>query len=92
MLEELGAHGFRFDPAWFAPHFEFRFPRIGEVTLRGVTLELRHALEPWHVLGEEPAGGGTAVSSTARWSACRRACPAGWTNASCWRATATRCR
>ncbi len=60
VLEELGAHGFRFDPAWFAPHFEFRFPRIGEVTLRGATLELRHALEPWHVLGEEPAGGGTA--------------------------------
>ena len=46
--------------AWFAPHFEFRFPRIGEITLRGTTLELRHALEPWHVLGEEPAGGGTA--------------------------------
>ena len=60
VLEELGAHGFRFDRAWFAPHFEFRFPRIGEITLRGVTLELRHALEPWHVLGEEPAGGGTA--------------------------------
>ncbi len=60
VLEELAAFGFRFDPAWFEPHFEFRFPRIGEVTLRGATLELRHALEPWHVLGEEPAGGGTA--------------------------------
>ena len=60
VLDELGGLGYRFDPAWFAPHFEFRFPRIGEVTLRGATLELRHALEPWHVLGEEPAGGGTA--------------------------------
>jgi uncharacterized protein (DUF2126 family) len=59
-LEELGGMGFKLDPDWFTPHFEFRFPRIGEVTLRGATLELRHALEPWHVLGEEPAGGGTA--------------------------------
>jgi uncharacterized protein (DUF2126 family)/transglutaminase-like putative cysteine protease len=60
VLEELAEFGFRLDPGWFDPHFEFRFPRIGEVTLRGATLELRHALEPWHVLGEEPAAGGTA--------------------------------
>jgi uncharacterized protein (DUF2126 family) len=59
-LEELRGLGFPLDPAWFAPHLEFRFPRIGEVTLRGTGIELRHALEPWHVLGEEPAGGGTA--------------------------------
>ncbi len=37
VLEELRGHGYRFDPAWFAPHFEFRFPRIGEVTLHGTT-------------------------------------------------------
>lgn len=59
-LDELGALGFPLDAAWFAPHLEFRFPRIGEVTLRGTRVELRHALEPWHVLGEEPAAGGTA--------------------------------
>ena len=59
VLEELGAARLSASILdWFAPHFEFRFPRIGEVTLRGTTLELRHALEPWHVLGEEPAGGG----------------------------------
>ena len=57
-LEELAALGFRLDPAWFVPHMEFRFPRIGDVTVRGSVLELRHALEPWHVLGEEPAAGG----------------------------------
>ncbi len=60
VLEELAGRGWRLDPAWFAPHAEFRFPRIGEITIRGATLELRHALEPWHVLGEEPAGGATA--------------------------------
>ena len=59
VLEELAAFGYRLDPDWFAPHLEFRFPRIGAVTVHGATLELRHALEPWHVLGEEPAAGGT---------------------------------
>ncbi|MCC6720497.1 MAG: transglutaminase family protein [Acetobacteraceae bacterium] len=52
-LEELAGHGFRLDPAWFTPHAEFRFPVIGEVGVRDMTVELRHALEPWHVLGEE---------------------------------------
>ncbi len=59
VLADLGEAGYRFQPDWFAPHFEFRFPRIGEVAQRGIELELRHALEPWHVLGEEPGGGGT---------------------------------
>ena len=60
VLEELRALGFALDPAWFAPHLEFRFPTIGSVAVRETTLEIRHALEPWHVLGEEPAAGGTA--------------------------------
>src|SRR5262249_44568625 len=41
------------------PHFEFRFPQAGEMTMRGVQVQLRQALEPWHVLGEEGATGGT---------------------------------
>jgi uncharacterized protein (DUF2126 family)/transglutaminase-like putative cysteine protease len=60
VLEELAGHGYALDPGWFAPHLEFRFPRIGSVGLRGMELELRHALEPWHVLGEEATAGGTA--------------------------------
>ncbi|HEY8153693.1 MAG TPA: transglutaminase family protein [Myxococcota bacterium] len=56
---ELAQAGFRFDPAWLAPFLEFRFPRIGEVARAGVWLELRHALEPWPVLGEEASQAGT---------------------------------
>ncbi|WP_298216116.1 DUF2126 domain-containing protein [Acidocella sp.] len=59
-LEELAAFGFPLEAGWFAPHIEFRFPKLGEVNLRDMRLELRHALEPWHVLGEEQAQGGTA--------------------------------
>jgi len=55
-LRDVG-YPFKFD--WFAPHFEFRFPRIGDLEQRDIQIELRTALEPWHVLGEEPGGGGT---------------------------------
>ncbi|MEM7411375.1 MAG: transglutaminase family protein [Myxococcota bacterium] len=60
VFEELRAAGFDLDPDWFAPHFEFRFPRFGEVALDSTRLEVRGALEPWHVLGEESAAGGQA--------------------------------
>jgi len=60
VLEDLRALGFPLDPGWFAPHLSFRFPIIGAVEVRETGLELRHALEPWHVLGEEPAAGATA--------------------------------
>ena len=60
VLAEMRLAGFAFDDAWFAPHFEFRFPLVGEVQALGVTLTLRTALEPWHVMGEENTSGGTA--------------------------------
>ncbi|MDF3072482.1 MAG: dehydrogenase, partial [Alphaproteobacteria bacterium] len=59
VIEDLDRQGYEFDPSWFAPHFEFRFPEIGKVAYRSVDIELRHALEPWHVLGEEGGAGGT---------------------------------
>ena len=60
VIAELNQAGYGFDPAWFAPHCEFRFPKYGDFAVRGIELELRAALEPWHVLGEEGAAGGTA--------------------------------
>lgn len=60
VVEDCRAAGFGLDTAWFAPHFEFRFPIIGEFTQQSVHVELRRALEPWYVLGEEPADSYTA--------------------------------
>ena len=59
VVDDLGRAGYPFRAEWFEPHYEFRFPQIGSVTHKGITLELRQALEPWHVLGEEQGAGGT---------------------------------
>jgi uncharacterized protein (DUF2126 family)/transglutaminase-like putative cysteine protease len=58
VIADLRQAGFPFELDWFRPHFEFRFPRIGSFIQSGVTIELRTAIEPWHVLGEEPGLGG----------------------------------
>lgn len=60
VIDELKQAGYAMDASWFAPHFEFRFPKIGDYQTRGMELELRTALEPWHVTGEEGSSGGTA--------------------------------
>jgi uncharacterized protein (DUF2126 family) len=60
VLGELDRAGYAMDPSWFAPHREFRFPLYGRVCYEGVEIELRQAIEPWYVLGEEPGTGGTA--------------------------------
>ncbi|MEM1287329.1 MAG: transglutaminase family protein [Pseudomonadota bacterium] len=60
VLRDLQTAGFPFDPAWYRAQYEFRFPHLGEVSHQGVSLTLRGALEPWHVLGEDGAVGGTA--------------------------------
>ena len=59
VIAETAAFGYPLEREWFAPHFEFRFPRYGEFAARGVQVDLRAALEPWHVLGEEGGAGAT---------------------------------
>ncbi|MGB0084080.1 MAG: transglutaminase family protein [Rhodomicrobiaceae bacterium] len=60
IIDDLKLAGFHVAAEWFAPHFEFRFPLYGTIENVGLELELRQALEPWHVLGEEGVIGGTA--------------------------------
>lgn len=60
VLADLREHGFDFAEDWFAPFLEFRFPHAGEVQYGDTRITLRQAIEPWHVLGEEVSGGGTA--------------------------------
>ena len=57
---ELEHAGYPFQLEWFAPFFEFRFPHYGRIHVQSMSLELRMALEPWHVLGEEVTSMGTA--------------------------------
>ena len=60
VVDDLKAAGLPVESEWFHPHFEFRFPLYGTIQAGDLSVELRQALEPWHVLGEEGVTGGTA--------------------------------
>jgi uncharacterized protein (DUF2126 family)/transglutaminase-like putative cysteine protease len=60
VLWELGEGGYHFERDWFLPHYEFRFPVYGITQIDDIEIELRHAMEPWNVLGEETWGSNTA--------------------------------
>ncbi len=57
VVADLRSWGLPFEESWFAPHLEFRFPVLGRTRCQQIDIELRHALEPWHVMGEENVGG-----------------------------------
>lgn len=59
VIEELNGVGYALSTDWFAPHFAFRFPMVGQLSAQAIELTVRQALEPWHVLGEEAGAGGT---------------------------------
>ena len=60
VVKDLRGAGYAFEEHWFDPFIEFRFPRFGTVVYEGVEMQLRQAIEPWNVLGEEMSAGGTA--------------------------------
>ena len=60
VVDDLNSAGYAFDMNWFAPFIEFRFPRYGTVNYHEIHLEVRQAIEPWNVLGEEISAGATA--------------------------------
>jgi uncharacterized protein (DUF2126 family) len=60
VLHDLRGGGYGFSRDWFHAHREFRFPLLGSIAAAGIELELRQAIEPWHVLGEEQDTSGTA--------------------------------
>jgi uncharacterized protein (DUF2126 family)/transglutaminase-like putative cysteine protease len=58
VIAQMRESGYALELDWFAPHLEFRFPKYGDMEVRGMRLELRQALEPWHVMGEEGSSAG----------------------------------
>ncbi len=81
VLEDLRLDGLAFDPEWFRAHFNFRFPLCGKTVIEGAELEIRTALEPWPVLGEETMAGATSRAidaSTERVQVTLRDAPEGW--------------
>ena len=59
VIQEMNRAGYELKEDWFAPHLEFRFPLFGSINHGSLVMEVRQALEPWHVMGEQGAPGGT---------------------------------
>ncbi len=60
VLSFLAGRGAPLPPDPYRAFLELRCPVVGRLETTGGTIEVRNALEPWNVLGEEPAAGGTS--------------------------------
>jgi uncharacterized protein (DUF2126 family)/transglutaminase-like putative cysteine protease len=60
VLEFLGTHGFPLPSDAYKVFVELRCPLVGTLDARDVALEVRNAIEPWPVLGEESSPTGTS--------------------------------
>ena len=60
VLEYVDGHALGLPAAGYRPCLELRCPLVGRMQAGDVALEVRNALEPWNVLGEEHSGTGTS--------------------------------
>lgn len=52
VIDDLSKAGFGFEPEWFRPLWDWRFPVAGLAQSDVVRLEIRQALEPWIALSD----------------------------------------
>ncbi|HEY0189802.1 MAG TPA: transglutaminase family protein [Kofleriaceae bacterium] len=60
VLAHLAAHGVALPVEAYRPFVELRCPLAGTIEVGAARVEVRNAIEPWHVLGEEATAAGTA--------------------------------
>jgi uncharacterized protein (DUF2126 family)/transglutaminase-like putative cysteine protease len=60
VLVHLAAHGVALPADGYRPFVELRCPLAGAIEVGPARVEVRTAIEPWHVLGEEATRHGTA--------------------------------
>ncbi len=60
VLAHLARHGVALPAEAYKAFVELRCPLVGTLDIGGATVEVRNAIEPWHVLGEEATVSGTS--------------------------------
>ncbi|MDX2088117.1 MAG: transglutaminase family protein [Kofleriaceae bacterium] len=60
VLAHLAGHGVNLPADAFRPFVDLRCPLVGTLDVGGGVVEIRNAIEPWHVLGEEVTQTGTS--------------------------------